>query len=72
VLASKEGVSGQSRIPPLPAGDPAPLREGELGSLILALTEVQRGCGHGVDPLWSELRDLAQAAVTARDSRRFW
>jgi hypothetical protein len=72
VLASKQGVSGQSHIPPLPASDPVPLRGGELRSLISALSELQRGCSHGVDPLWSELRDLAHEDVTARDSRRFW
>ena len=67
------GVRGQSHRTGPPGGDcPCARARASCARLILALSEVQRGCGHGVDPLWSELRDLAQAAVTARDSRRFW
>ena len=66
VAARSERFSGAALGP---ISRPAP---GELRSLISALSEVQRGCSHGFDPLWSELRDLAQEDVTARDSRRFW
>ena len=72
VLASKQGCPASRTYRPCRPAIRRPLHGGELRSLISALSEVQRGCNHGVDPLWSELRDLAQEDVTARDSRRFW
>jgi hypothetical protein len=72
VLGSKQGVSGQSHIPPQPASDPAPLRRAERRSLIAALIAAERDCANSLDPLWSELRIFAELAVAARDSRPFW
>jgi len=72
VLGSRQGVAGQSHIPSQPAGELVPLRDAELRSLTAALAAAERTTGEGIDPLWSELREFAQAALSARDRRRFW
>ena len=61
VVGSDAGVSGESHLAPLPPGFQAPLRTGDLLSLILSL-ENALDAG-GIDPLWEQLLTFAQEAA---------
>lgn len=54
VVASQQGVSAQTHIPPQTAGPPAALRKGDLQSLISALRKALRARGGSVDPAWQQ------------------
>ena len=60
ILGSDAGISGESHLGPLPAGFQAPLRVGDLRSLISSL-ENALSAG-GIDPLWQQMLTLAQQA----------
>ena len=72
--SAREPAGGRGPVahPSQPAGELVPLRDADLRSLIAALAAAERTTGEGIDPLWSELREFAQAALSARDRRRFW
>jgi hypothetical protein len=61
IVGSDAGVSGESHLAPLPPGFQAPLRTGDLLSLILSL-ENALGAG-GIDPLWQQMLTFAQQAA---------
>jgi hypothetical protein len=61
LVGSGAGVSGESNLQPVPPGFQAPLRVGDLLSLILSL-ENALGAG-GIDPLWEQMLTFAQQAV---------
>jgi hypothetical protein len=61
IVGSDAGVSGESHLAPLPPGFQAPLRAGDLLSLILSL-ENALGAG-GIDPLWQQMLTFAQQAA---------
>ena len=52
ILGSDVGVSGESHLGPLPAGFQAPLRVGDLRSLISSLENAL--AAGGIDPLWQQ------------------
>jgi hypothetical protein len=60
ILGSDAGVSGESHLAALPAGFQAPLRVGDLRSLISSL-ENALSAG-GIDPLWQQMLTFAQQA----------
>jgi hypothetical protein len=60
ILGSDAGVSGESHLGSLPGGFQAPLRVGDLRSLISSLKNaVSAG---GIDPLWQQMLTFAQQA----------
>lgn len=61
VLGSDDGVSGESHLEPLPAGFQAPLRVGDLRSLIAKLEHAL--AAGGIDPLWQQMLTFAQQAA---------
>jgi hypothetical protein len=62
VLGSDSGVSGETHLGPFTPGFQAPLRIGDLLSLISSL-EVALATG-GIDPLWQQILTYAQQAAT--------
>jgi hypothetical protein len=61
VLASGQQVSAQTHLAEVPAGNPAPLREADLKSIVDALdSAVAAG---GIDPLWQQVLTIAQQAL---------
>ena len=61
VLASGQKVSAQTHLAAVPAGNPAPLREADLQSLVQALdSAVAAG---GIDPLWQQVLSIALQQV---------
>jgi hypothetical protein len=62
LLGSDSGVSGQSHLGALPAGAAAPLRLGDLRSLILSLERAL--ASGGIDALWQQMLTFAQQAAT--------
>lgn len=61
IVGSDQGVSGESHLAPLPAGSLAPLRAGDLRSLIFSL-ENALAVG-GIDPQWQQMLTYAQQAA---------
>ena len=61
VLGSDAGVSGESHLGPLPSGFQAPLRVGDLRSLISSLENAL--AAGGIDPLWQQMLTFAQQAA---------
>ena len=61
ILGSDAGVSGESHLAPFPAGFLAPLREGDLRSLILSLEHAL--AAGGLDPQWQQMLAYAQQAA---------
>jgi hypothetical protein len=61
VVGSDAGVSGESHLGPFPAGFLAPLREGDLRSLILSLEHAL--AAGGLDPQWQQMLVFAQQAA---------
>ena len=61
LLGSDAGVLGESHLAPFPAGNPAPLRVGDLRSLIAALDDAL--AAGGLDPLWQQMLTFAQQAA---------
>lgn len=61
ILGSDAGVSGESHLGPLPAGFQAPLRVGDLRSLISNLENAL--AAGGIDPLWQQMLTFAQQAA---------
>lgn len=61
ILGSDAGVSAQSHLGPFPAGFLAPLREGDLRSLILSLEHAL--AAGGLDPQWQQMLTYAQQAA---------
>jgi hypothetical protein len=61
VLGSSDGVSGESHLGPLPSSFQAPLRVGDLRSLISSLEDAL--AAGGIDPLWQQMLTFAQQAA---------
>ena len=61
VLGSTSGVSAQTHLAPVPAGNPTPLREADLRSLALALENAV--ATQPIDPLWQQMLSFAQDAL---------
>ena len=61
VLGSDAGVFGESHLGPLPSGFQAPLRVGDLRSLISSLENAL--AAGGIDPLWQQMLTFAQQAA---------
>jgi hypothetical protein len=61
ILGSDAGVSGESHLGPLPAGFLAPLRAGDLRSLISSLENALTA--GGLDPQWQQMLTFAQQAA---------
>lgn len=61
IVGSDQGVSGESHLTPLPAGFLAPLRAGDLRSLILSLENALTA--GGIDPQWQQMLTYAQQAA---------
>jgi hypothetical protein len=63
ILGSDAGVSGESHLGPFPPGAQAPLRVGDLRSLIYSLENAL--AAEGIDPLWQQMLTFAQQAAAA-------
>jgi hypothetical protein len=61
IVGSDQGVSGESHLAPLPAGFLAPLRAGDLRSLIFSLENALTA--GGIDPQWQQMLTYAQQAA---------
>ena len=61
VLGSDAGVSAESHLAPLPAGFLAPLRAGDLRSLIRSLENAL--AAGGIDPQWQDMLGFAEQAA---------
>lgn len=61
MVGSDQGVSGESHLAPLPAGFLAPLRAGDVRSLILSLENAL--AAGGIDPQWQQMLTYAQQAA---------
>lgn len=61
IIGSDAGVSGESHLGPLPSGFQAPLRVGDLRSLISSLQNAL--AAGGIDPLWQQMLTFAQQAA---------
>jgi hypothetical protein len=61
ILGSDAGVSAESHLGPLPAGFQAPLRLGDLRSLISSLETALAAAD--LDPLWPQMLAFAQQAA---------
>jgi hypothetical protein len=61
VLGSAAGISGESHLGPFPAGFQAPLRVGDLRSLIASLKDAL--AAGGIDPLWQQVLAFAEQAA---------
>ena len=61
VLGSDAGVSGESHLGPLPSGFQAPLRVGDLRSLISSLENAL--AAGAIDPLWQQMLTFTQQAA---------
>jgi hypothetical protein len=61
VVGSDAGISGESHLLPFPPGFEAPLRVGDLLSLIFSLDSALSA--GGVDPLWQQMLTIAQQAA---------
>jgi len=61
IVGSDAGVSGESHLAPFPSGFQAPLRVGDLRSLISSLENAL--AGGGIDPLWQQMLTFAQQAA---------
>jgi hypothetical protein len=61
VLGSADGVSAQTHLAPVPAGNPVPLREADQRSLVLALTSAL--AAQSIDPLWQQMLSFAEQAL---------
>ncbi len=61
VLGSDAGVSAESHLAPLPAGFLAPLRAGDLRSLIGSLGNAL--AAGGIDPQWQQMLAFAEQAA---------
>lgn len=59
VLGSASGISAQTHLASVPAGNPAPLREADLRSLALALEDATQP----IDPLRQQMLSLVQDAL---------
>jgi hypothetical protein len=60
ILGSGDGISAQSHLAPFPAGYLAPLRLGDLRSLISALDDAL--ASGAIDPLWRQMLTFAKQA----------
>lgn len=60
ILGTDAGVSAESHLGPLPAGFQAPLRVGDLRSLISSLENAL--AAGGIDPLWQQMLTFVQQA----------
>jgi hypothetical protein len=61
ILGSDAGISAESHLGPLPSGFQAPLRIGDLRSLISSLQNAL--AAGGIDPLWQQMLTFAQQAA---------
>ena len=61
VLGTAQQISAESHLAAVQAGNPAPLREADLRSLVLALQSAL--AEQAADPQWQELLDLAEQAL---------
>jgi hypothetical protein len=61
VLGSADGVSAQTHLAAMPAGNPAPLREADQRSLVLALESTL--ATEAIDPLWQQMLSFAEQAL---------
>jgi hypothetical protein len=61
IVGGDAGVSGESHPAPFPSGFQAPLRVGDLRSLISSLENAL--AGGGIDPLWQQMLTFAQQAA---------
>jgi len=61
VLGSGQKISAQSHLAAVPAMNPAPLRQADLTSLILALGQAL--ATQPLDPLWQQMLSLAENAL---------
>jgi hypothetical protein len=61
VLGSANRVSAQTHLAPVPAGNPTPLREADLRSLVQALEKAIATAP--IDPLWQQMLTFAQDAL---------
>lgn len=60
-VLSVDGVSAQSNLAHVPAGNPAPLRKADLRSLVFALENAI--ATSVIDPLWQQMLTLAEEAL---------
>jgi hypothetical protein len=60
IHGNEAGVSGESHVPPLPAGSLAPLRAADMLSLIASLEKAV--AAGGLDPRWQQMLYFAQQA----------
>jgi hypothetical protein len=61
IVGSDAGVSAESHLAPFPPGFQAPLRTGDLLSLILSLEKALGAAG--IDPPWQQMLTFAQQAA---------
>jgi hypothetical protein len=62
VLGSADGISAQSHLANVAAGNPAWLRSSDLRSLVIALNQAL-GTAQ-LDPLWKQMLTFAEQALT--------